>query len=167
MKTTHWTIKYCQKNIKVFYYFLAIYSPKHTSTFQIIPQLSMTPVLVGQLGTGQSTAAATESAMAAADNFAVTKFCSPQFTVLHFERNESWLKSSDVHKSMCRPCTALTESQASLHSSEISTGLLSPAQKQQNSSLLSPCHLSNHCLKAESALKNGFFPASPPKLTPS
>jgi len=49
----------------------------------------MIPLLVGQLGTGQFTAAATESAMAVTDNFTATKFRAPQFTVLHPQRNES------------------------------------------------------------------------------
>lgn len=125
------------------HYFVPIYSFKHTNTLQIFPDLSMTFLLAGQLGKQQFTVAATRSAMAATDSFVAMKLHSPQFTVLHLEKNESWLKSPDLHISIHSPHASLSQSHASRHSSEISTGPLSPAQQQQNSSPVPPHHCPN------------------------
>lgn len=65
-----------------------IYSLKHRDTFQIVPEL--TPLLGGQLGIGQPTAAATEAPAAGTDKSAATRICSLQFAELHLERNEPW-----------------------------------------------------------------------------
>lgn len=63
-----------------------------------------------------------------------------QLWIPALHREESWLQSPDVHTDRGTPLLKL------LLGTPVKTGLPSPAQQQQNSFPLPPCHLPNHCL---------------------
>lgn len=71
---------------------------------------------------------------------------------------EEWVLTEEfrrAHKHV--QVSRTTESHASLHSSETSTGLLSPAQQQQNYSPLPPCHLLKSLPYGRICLKEWVF----------
>lgn len=137
-KTSHWTIKQCQKNIKVVCYFVAIYSRKKCKRVMNCPWTKY-----------DSCVAAGDKAVPSSSSWishgSYWQLCSSeslhtQVTALCPGRKESLLKSPDVHTDTHTPLLK------PLRGTPVKTGLLSPAQQQQNSSPLPPCHLPNRCL---------------------